>query len=430
MVLAVSGWCQSTPTPTPTRTPTPNTLQLYINFDGNYDDQSPVGRDVYKTGTLSYVTSPRGYGAQFSAASYISFDASPALTIDGIPFITFAGWFKRADIATTIDEILLKPGSYSLSVDVLTDGEWSGNLFDDDSNEITFTTSGDSAETTSWRHLAVVADMSSETKVVKFYLNGALADIKSSTAYADTIGSSTSNGFLGKEGIYVDELMIWNRALNATEIYQLAQAYTPTPTNTPTPTRTNTPTPTKTFTVTNTVTRTPTRTFTPTRTYTPTITPTFTVTSTPTITPTPTEVSGAGSVQVTRSRITLLGNRSEMLLVSVVWTSSASGTVVRKISDINGLLSRITYGPYGGALTPTDGYGLSLLECVGSSCTDLLGGRGSNCSDTDSVDTAPVFLDPDGEPVMYPCAVSGDLILSVTGAGASNSGYLNMRLLQ
>src|SRR3972149_11867968 len=251
-----------TPTNTATPTPTPTTWQLYLQLDNDILDHGSVVRSTTSTGTISYVNSPRGFGASFGAGAGITVSASPALGLDGVASWTLGMWVKRADIATTINEIILKASAYSLSVDASTDGEWSGYVQDASDNQIAFTSTGDSAETTNWKHLAVVSTLTGDPKTVKFYVDGLL--VAMSTGTIALMGSSLTDLLVGKEGVSIDEVNIWNVAKDATQIYQLAQVYTPTPTPTktstftPTVTSTFTPTVTSTPTITNTITRTPT----------------------------------------------------------------------------------------------------------------------------------------------------------------------------
>lgn len=440
LITTVPGWSQDTPTPTKTdtptatATPTATTLQLYIDFENRYADQSGVARDVSKTGTVSYVNSPRGFGGSFSAASFLQASASPALGLDGISKLSWSAWMKRADIATTVNEILLKAAAWEVSVDATTDGEWSGAVYDASETALTFTSTGDSAETTNWKHLAVVVDFSGSPKSMKFYLDGAL--VSTATTTIGLLDSSPTDLFLGKEGVSLDEVQVWSKALNATEVYQLAQAYTPTPTptNTSTPTATATATPTNTVTATPTrtftITRTPTRTFTLTRTFTPTITRTPTRTATPTITPTPTTIGGKGTLTVSRDLIPMDSSGSSVLVLACTWLSDATGEVFREIADVDGVLSRITYGPAAGSLAPTNGYSLELREYYGETYSDLLGLAGNVSSSTEMVHRSPCVRDPSGNQAVGSYAVSGDLILSVTGAGSGNSGYILLRVLR
>lgn len=433
----VAGAQTDTPTPTPTftntATATPTTLQLYIDFENRYTDQSGVGRTVTKDGTVSYINSPRGYGGSFSTASFLTISAASP-NLDGIANHTWAAWFKRADIATTINEIILKASAWDVNVDASTDGEWSGTVYDASETALNFTTTGDSAETTNWKHLAVVTSLDGSPKSVKFYLDGAL--ISTVTTTIALMDSSVSNLFAGKEGIALDELQVWNRSLNATEVYVLAQAYTPTPTitNTPTPTKTFTPTitntPTKTATFTNTITNTPTVTRTPTRTYTGTFTRTPTKTATPTrtlsptrtATPTPTGVIGSYTLGVPETSAAL---GSTIYDVSATAVSNASGEALLPLGNLIGLLAYIEFDPADGDLAPSDNYDFTLLS-VSMDDGNVFGTGGDNLDYLNSELRCPKV----GDAVITNLPLNGVYRARFLNMGDSNRVALKARLIK
>ncbi len=148
-----------------------------------------------------------------------------------------------------------------------------------------------------WTHIAVTYDGA----ILRLYQNG---DLVSAMNLPGTIDSSAGNLIIGGSTVLssrffpgrIDEVRIYNRALDASEIQtdmQTPVSALPSPTPTNFPTRTNTPTPTQTLipTPTSSGPPTPTDTATPTpiKTSTQTPTPAVTSTDTPTATPSPTD---------------------------------------------------------------------------------------------------------------------------------------------
>src|SRR4029077_9850703 len=131
-----------------------------------------------------------------------------------------------------------------------------------------------------WSHLAATYDGAT----MRLYVNGVQV---ASRAQTGAIATSTNPLQIGGDSIYgqyfagrIDEVRVYNQALNQTEI----QADMNTPVGSPSPTPTPTPTATPTATPPATATFTPTPTATATATATGTATPTITPTATPTAT--------------------------------------------------------------------------------------------------------------------------------------------------
>lgn len=231
-------------------------VQLYLDFEDRYTDQSGIDRTVIPNGTATYIDGRVGRSILFDELSGLLVSATPE-GIDGSGALSWAGWFKRPDTTTPIVGAFLKPETYYINIDEADGGEYGGIIIDASGGPIVYTSTGEIAETTDWVHVALVVDLVGDASTVTFYINGEIEQTLSSDLYADSIKGNMLLLALGNYPVYMDELKIYNKSLNPTEVFILAEGatptVTPTPTGTlPTPTKTGTPTPTKTATITNT----------------------------------------------------------------------------------------------------------------------------------------------------------------------------------
>lgn len=104
---------------------------IYIDFEDRVSDQSGNSHTTSLQGASnSYVVGKIGTKAlQFGTSGYVSI-ADAGSVVDNTDELSWAGWFKRPDTTTTIDNIVFKSGVYKLRVDNGGDGEWSGYVMD------------------------------------------------------------------------------------------------------------------------------------------------------------------------------------------------------------------------------------------------------------------------------------------------------------
>jgi len=241
--------------------------QLWIDFDDRYNDQSDVGRTVTIDGKITYITGVHNKAGVFPGLAYLSFYDSPAGT-DNVSSLSWAVWVKRPDLTTHFENALFKSSVFKLRVDYGASGEWDGYVIDSDHHQVWLSSSNQAAETTEWTHIAMTVDLANSNNTIIWYINGNPVDTIHPSLFSDLLNDTDDSGTVAGNGIIMDDLMVWDRVLDPTEVYQLSQFDRPT--LAPTPTATDTPT----ITVTPTDAATVIQTITPTMTNTPTPTPT------------------------------------------------------------------------------------------------------------------------------------------------------------
>ncbi|MDI6858731.1 MAG: sialidase domain-containing protein, partial [Dehalococcoidia bacterium] len=312
-IRVLAGLAPCTPTPTPTETPTPPGTPTYTptptftptpTATPNCGADGLVGHWTMEEGSGTTVfdsSPPANDGSLYGNATWAPGRVgSYALSLDGsgdyalVPddsclditnAITLAAWVKPGRSAT--QDLIKKAANgsvngYELSLSTST-STWPTKVF----FRLNQVTSGDTYRVNSastyptdgntWVHVAATYDGAT----MRIYFNGfeegsvAGPPAIATNALGLSIGAE-SNGaraFLGA----MDDVRVYNRALTAQEIQQLAEL-PPTPTPTDTPPATDTPTPTPTASDTPTPVATPTDTPSPTQTPTPTATRTATAT--------------------------------------------------------------------------------------------------------------------------------------------------------
>jgi len=125
--------------------------------------------------------------------------------------------------------------------------------------------------------------------------------------------------------------------------------------------------------------------------------------------------SGVG--ETTASQVSMSG----VTCVTVDWLSSSTGICTSVLSDVYGIILRVTINP--GATSPTAAYDMTLKDADG---WDVLDGQGSNLSATVTSSTACCV----GSSTLgfVPVTVVGSLTLSITNAGASKVGAIRLYL--
>ena len=116
--------------------------------------------------------------------------------------------------------------------------------------------------------------------------------------------------------------------------------------------------------------------------------------------------------------VTSTGFPDGLLRGTIAWTSDGDGNATATTTRIRGTIERITFVPGSGDDKPTDNYAATLLDDDG---VDALRGKGAALSDT----TVSNICTTDSSPVL-PYPTSGALDLSVSGAGAANSGTIRL----
>lgn len=116
--------------------------------------------------------------------------------------------------------------------------------------------------------------------------------------------------------------------------------------------------------------------------------------------------------------VTNTGYPDGLLRWTIAWTSDGSGDATHTTTRISGTIERITFMPGSGDDKPSNSYAATLLDDDG---VDALRGKGAALSDT----TVSNICTTDSSPVL-PYPTSGPLDLSVSGAGAANSGTIRL----
>jgi hypothetical protein len=237
-----------TASPTPTPTPTPSGgLVGHWDFDGGYgnavDDDSGKGNDGSISGTTSWVTGISGTALHFNgSSSYVWVPDSSSLDINGSQGLTLMAWIKPDNpqgqgTANIIDKytnyqlVFDNPNPDLRGVVFSSDGTWyqSGQ---------TYIPSG------VWHQYVGVYDQ----PYLYVYLDGYqtayrnVGNLELDTNFNNLVFGSnmTTNGqFYGS----IDEVSIYSKALNSSEILDNYETLSAQPTPTPSPTPTSTPTP-------------------------------------------------------------------------------------------------------------------------------------------------------------------------------------------
>lgn len=238
-------------------------LQVHIDFEDRYADQSSVGRTVNKDGTLNYVTGKVGTKAgSFDTGAYLTIYDSPG-GLEGVADFTLSAWIKPDDTTSNLDNLVLKPSGYKIRrKDTANGSSWTSYIFDSEGHRQDPVSANNVGASTDWNHICMTVYLSGAGTTIKYYINGSLAQtITDPASWTDLIASG-DNCTVGATTADFDDIRMYDRALSAddvTELYNLGSSATPTPTSTFTPTPTNTvPTPTPTVpTPTPTVTETP-----------------------------------------------------------------------------------------------------------------------------------------------------------------------------
>ena len=112
-----------------------------------------------------------------------------------------------------------------------------------------------------------------------------------------------------------------------------------------------------------------------------------------------------------------LGRQARVQVYTIPWTADGAGSYTETITGVNGVLLRVATDPGNG---PTDNYDVTLTDVAG---VDVLAGRGADRDTAVSEHFCPLAPASDGvTATAVPVAVAGDLVLSITNAGAAKTG--------
>ena len=167
------------------------------------------------------------YSMSFDAASNTSFNATIS-ALDNATALTFSGWFKK-----TINNVVGFE-SFVSSTDRIILYWWSdNNVYWSVRNGSASSTASSALTIYDWNH--VVGTFDGATNTIKLYINGSLVDTE--TGQPSSTSANLSNNFhigLSNGNTYnngqIDEVTIWDTALNAGQIFN--DLYQPTATAT------------------------------------------------------------------------------------------------------------------------------------------------------------------------------------------------------
>jgi len=192
----------------------------WYQFEGNANDSSGYGNHGTAYGSPTWIAGPpsRGGVLQFDGANdYVGIGK---ILLANVSQFTMAGWVKAGNASGS------RIGLFGQN-DVIEAGFMGGNAEIWTSAAATTTTPWP-FQTLTWHHLAYVANSTS----TRIYLDGVLAV---TGAGAANYGTSTYNFNIGGGGIWdasgnwfsgqMDDVRVYNRALTATEIRELAARY-------------------------------------------------------------------------------------------------------------------------------------------------------------------------------------------------------------
>lgn len=130
-------------------------LQLLIDFENRYADQSGIGRTVNKDGTISYPAGKVGtYAGEFTSGSYLTIYDAPG-GLEGVAAITHAIWVKMPNTTANYEGWNSKPSVYRpRRKDTANGSLWTYYIFDDAAHRQDMDSDANDGATTEWTHLA------------------------------------------------------------------------------------------------------------------------------------------------------------------------------------------------------------------------------------------------------------------------------------
>ncbi len=190
-------------------------LVSHINFDDNFKDLNGYSSDGIKTGSPVFVTGKLGKAISFTAADqYLTF--TPKIPKSSTS-ISIAFWVKSTDLI----------GTYFIYYNSNT-SSWAfagsqNNFLFRIVTPIDVQVSGDGVGS-EWKHIVGTYDGTN----IKIYVNGVLKESVVQSEPIDGFNSAILLGNFNPQSNWtgtIDELLIYNRALDAQEVQQLYQYY-------------------------------------------------------------------------------------------------------------------------------------------------------------------------------------------------------------
>jgi hypothetical protein len=207
-------------------------------FDGAPDDATGAGHHGTPTGGPAWVNGPQGKALAFDGADdFVRVPRTPALES---PAVTVALWLKRNGTQATWANVVRKTYRNNTGP---TWASWSLQLSPSDggADKVSFNTGSGAANhhlhstrpipDDTWVHVAAVYDPAGPAPQKRLYVNGALDASASVTAPMLYDPTPTGDVYLGQSGAgtskelfkgALDEVRIYNHALDADEVRQLA----------------------------------------------------------------------------------------------------------------------------------------------------------------------------------------------------------------
>ena len=132
--------------------------------------------------------------------------------------------------------------------------------------------------------------------------------------------------------------------------------------------------------------------------------------------------AGTTSGTLVVSQANVPGRLNHLRIITMSWTSDASGDVVSNIASLPnpGEIVRITFDPSDGATSPTASYDVVLTDFFGF---DVLTGLGANLSQSATLETVPSVTASSFE---WPVYTFGGLNLAVSNAGNVTQGVIRL----
>lgn len=218
LLAAALLWAGTAQAQIPGSVPT-NGLVAYYGFSGNFQDASGSNNHLTQSGTVNATTDRFGAAAsayEFSTAGYFT-NTAPSFSLDPAQPFSFSLWQLRTG------------GTVSLMIGTTTAGNFITNFqsgatqaqFGTNKQQSTWFWATAPATSNVWEHYVCVY----EAPNMKLYRNGQLVGTNTFTHPATNsanlplwIGRGVSGGnFIGK----IDDIAIWNRALDSTEVQLL-----------------------------------------------------------------------------------------------------------------------------------------------------------------------------------------------------------------
>jgi hypothetical protein len=189
----------------------PQDYKAYWKFDGNADDETHMNNGTL-SGSPQFVSSPLGQALDFNGAGDHVIVTNPLWSFNAL---TISAWIRPVASPSGIDSITTASGGvFSMTFRVRWDQNSIQFLYGDGTNT-DYARKYITPPTDAWTHLLMTYDAGT----TKVYMNGFLNTTDSRSNYNSTTQGNVQIGSYW-EG-QIDELLVYGRALNATEVQQI-----------------------------------------------------------------------------------------------------------------------------------------------------------------------------------------------------------------